>query len=521
MAKRLIPPLIALLLLVGALVYVGSTRWVELRILPAKPQEISDALLAMSLQAGVLFLTGAVLAIVALWSLIVWLWRLPRKMKSGLGRRREANGIEALEQSLLAAESGQVERARKKAKKAHELLEKPALTHLVFARTAELSGDFEEAQTHYNALLEDEATAAAGYRGLARLAEIRGDYNTAARMADAALNTDASPDWAFDLLFRAQIALGDWEGALDTLNKGKKLKSVDADTLARRRAVVLSALAAQEEAAHNLDAALDYANQAVAASPGFAPAAALAARLYALKGQHKKAASMIEKAWKHAPHPALAQAYKDLFAGEKPTLIEKRLRQLAKLNPDHRESAIMMAEFKLEQKDGVGALKAIGDLLAEPSPSARLCLLAAKAESLLGNPVDAGAWQSRAANAPLEADWSDLDPDGPAFNYSETDWKNLVVSYGETGTLIHPRYGAKPRRDVGPAMDVPTMPATSDGEAEPQTPEFGSEPVPKPDPEPKSVHPPSPDNPGIDLGVDKHADLSSRLDKLLGDKAEK
>jgi len=46
----------------------------------------------------------------------------------------------------------------------------------------------------------------------------------------------------------------------------------------------------------------------------------------------------------------------------------------------------------------------------------------------------------RAATAPAEADWSDLDPEGEAFDYMDQDWRRLVFSFGEKGELIHPRY---------------------------------------------------------------------------------
>jgi HemY protein len=46
---------------------------------------------------------------------------------------------------------------------------------------------------------------------------------------------------------------------------------------------------------------------------------------------------------------------------------------------------------------------------------------------------------TKAAGAPREADWSDLDPEGPAFLYDDGDWARLVYVYGDSGQLIHPR----------------------------------------------------------------------------------
>ena len=45
-----------------------------------------------------------------------------------------------------------------------------------------------------------------------------------------------------------------------------------------------------------------------------------------------------------------------------------------------------------------------------------------------------------AATASREAEWSDIDPNGNAFDYSRRDWARLVYSFGDAGTLVHSRY---------------------------------------------------------------------------------
>jgi HemY protein len=48
-------------------------------------------------------------------------------------------------------------------------------------------------------------------------------------------------------------------------------------------------------------------------------------------------------------------------------------------------------------------------------------------------------------NAPQEPDWSDLDPEGRAFAYQASDWARLVMTFAETGELIHPRHERRER----------------------------------------------------------------------------
>ena len=329
------------------------------------------------------------------------------------------------------------------------------------------------------------------------IAEGKGDFAAGIDIAKTAYEPSKGPAWAFDLLFKSQIAVSDWDGAL-----GKPRHSAKTKTCGQRRgaayprSALYAAKAARLEKDGQTDAAVDAALRGAEMSPGFAPGAALAARLLTHNGQAKKAASILEKSWSRAPHPALALSYRDIFRTEPAKVRAKKLKSLTKTNPAHRESFILAAEEALRDGDAVGALQSLGSLLREEEPSARLCALASAAEDKLGNAVDARAWHIRAASAPIEADWSDLDPDGPAFKYEDNDWQRLITSYGETGELIHPRYEAHKRRRSVLSVNPAAPETKSAAPAEMET-------------------PPRPDDPGINLKSDDTEDLSQRLENLL------
>ncbi len=495
MARRLILPLILLVVLVGLLAYVGGQRGIAFEFLPEQPQK-GDFI---SLQAIIVGVAATVLSIIALWSLVIWVKLLPNRMIKGIGRRRGEQGLDAVEQALLAIESGDGSKALKKAKKASELLERSTLLALISAKAAEIGGKHDDAHMHFTTLKDNTDTQAAGLRGLARLAQSKGDLAASVGIAKSAFENPKAPIWAFDLLYTSQTALHDWGGALETLAVAEKRKLLGKAEINRRRAVLLSANASTLEAGDQEEEALEQAKRAAELSPGFAPGGALAARLLVKAGQPKKAAQIIEKAWAQNPHPAFALAYRDLWLDEPINTIARKIKTLIKANAKHRESKILAAEQALANTDGVEALAALDGLLQDENVSARVCMLAAQAENMLGNFVDAGTWQNRASSAPIEADWSDLDPDGTAFDYNDTDWEKLLVSYGENGTLIHPRYEAHKRRRV--VADI--------------------EPAPQPYEETDILAAPSPDNPGVpEIGNTTRSDkqdLSERLDKLLDD----
>jgi len=494
MARYLILPLMLLLALAGLLFWVGNDPKVTIQALEYKPLELS-------LQIIILGLVGFVAAIIGLWSLMIWMWNLPRRMKTGFGRKRAGHGLDAIEQAMLASESGDNAGALKKAKRAHDLLGRPALTGIINAKTAEAAGETEQASTFYTDMLDDPKTELAGRRGLTRLSKDQGDITALTTMAKTAYDGGKGPRWAFDELLDAQITGADWDGALETLAQSEKRKILDRDQTRRTRAALLAAKASGLEHAGAIEDAVDTARRAAELSPGFAPASALAARLLSKNGQVKTAAYLLEKAWGQAPHPALAIAYLDLYAGESEKLRDKKVKTLIKANPNHRESSILLAQQALDKKDGVGTLQALGTLLRAEEPSARLCSLGGAAEELLGNDIDARAWQIRAASAPREADWSDLDPDGSDFNYTQKDWQRLVATYGKTGTLIHPRLEAnKRRRAVIAAKDLPA-PSVQSNAATSQT--------------IRDTPPPNPDDPGVKIDDNSAQDLSQRLDNLL------
>ena len=70
-------------------------------------------------------------------------------------------------------------------------------------------------------------------------------------------------------------------------------------------------------------------------------------------------------------------------------------------------------------------------------------------------PDEARAWTMRAAGAPQEPDWSDLDPEGHAFAYGVRDWARLVSTYAETGEMVHPRF----ERGDRTLSELPQLPA--------------------------------------------------------------
>jgi HemY protein len=390
-----------------------------------------------ALAAGVLILATFVLAVA--WWLIAKVWGAPDAFRKFRSRRRREQGFDALERALIASAAGQGQLAVRQASRAEALLDRPALSRLLTARAAEAAGDLDSAQIHYEAMLDDSKTRLVAQRGLASIAEARGEDQLVITHAGDAFERGGQARWAYESLFNAQVRGARWGEAEITLSGGERRGHVVSATAKRMRSVLLTAQAKRIEASDPEEAAR-LAERAADNAPGFAPAAELAGRLLAEQRKHRRATEILEEAWRHGPHPALARAYGALRRSDTKAKRAERLRHLASLNPDHRESRLLLADTALDQANLEAAQAALGPLTAQPPISARVCVLAARLAQMGGDEAGARRWMARAAHAPGEADWSDIDEAGRAFDYTDGDWRRMVDSWGRDAQLIHPRH---------------------------------------------------------------------------------
>jgi HemY protein len=411
--------------------------------------------------AVVIVLFGALVA-TAFWRTLLWILEAPRRAERqrAESRRRQAN--ETLTRGFLAAAAGDGSEARRLAQKAADLAdETPGLVRVLAAQAAEAAGDVPAAQAAYSAMLGFPEMRLAGHKGLMQLALAQGERETALRHAQEAFSETRSARWAWRALLEARLAAGEWSAGLELVKNALDRKIVPPVTAERARAALLAALAAQLETSTDPKApdpkargqALDSAVEAAKLQPGFAPGVVMAARLLAADGKVGRAAATLENAWKTAPHPALWLAFRDLRTDETPRERGQRLMELAAQNPTHRESRILGVERALIAGDTAAARAAMAMLDAEPV-TARIAGLRARVAFASGLPDEARLWLTEGMNAPQEPDWSDLDPEGRAFAYQASDWARLVITYAETGELIHPRHERK-ERTLGALPELP------------------------------------------------------------------
>jgi HemY protein len=435
--------------------------------------------------AMLLTLFGALLATL-FWRAVIWVLEAPRRAARARADQQRVRGHEALARGFLAAAAGDGSEARRQAMLAADLAtETPALARILAAQAAEAAADTAAARAAYTAMLGFPEMRLAGQRGLMQLAQAEGDRSAALTHARAAYHLAKTARWAWRALFEERLEAGDWAAALDLIQEAQERKIVSPVMADRARAALLAAsafsLQAQANAPRDQQQALEFAQQSVKLQPAFAPGVVMAARLIAQDGKPARAAALIETAWKSRPHPALSLAYRDLVTAETPRERARRLLALAALNPAARESQILTVEAALIGGD-LAAARLAAQAVDAGAPSQRLAGLMARVAFAGKNTDEARAWIARGAAAPQEADWSDIDPEGRAFNYTREDWTRLVSTYAETGELIHPRHERREKT----ISELPQLPAAY-AESAPFITAAGPDPL----------APPLPDDPGV------------------------
>jgi HemY protein len=169
--------------------------------------------------------------------------------------------------------------------------------------------------------------------------------------------------------------------------------------------VLLTAQAQSIEDEH-ADKAAALAIEAHTLAPELVPAAAIAGRVLASRGQTPKAARVLQKTWKLNPHPDLATAYAFARPGDSVNDRLERVRQLAKLTPGEPEGALAVAATAVEGRNWEAARDAIAPLVDKPLTQ-RVCTLMARIEGDgFQNAGKVREWLARAVHAERDPAWT-------------------------------------------------------------------------------------------------------------------
>jgi HemY protein len=353
--------------------------------------------------AAVLTIALAV-ALSILYAVVTGLMRMPARWRRSSRQRQRNRGFAEVSRGLVAVGAGDSVAARRHANEAQRLLGREPLTLLLAAQAAQIAGDRAGAQRAFRAMTENADTRVLGLRGLFVEARRQGDTSTAHAAAAEAARLAPAASWANDAVLEAHASEGDWRSALGVVDRRASLGLIDKATARRHRAVLLTALAQSEEDG-DPEGASQHAQEALRAAPSLVPAASIAGRLLARRGDLRRAAKLVEAAWKAAPHPELAEAYLNLRPGDSALDRLHRAETLAKLSSWDPEARLALARTALEAREFKRARDTLAPLLEE-RPTVRACLLMAEIEQAEhGDAGQTRSWLARAARSPRDPAW--------------------------------------------------------------------------------------------------------------------
>lgn len=347
-----------------------------------------------------------ILTAMFVWTLLRQIWQSPAAAGRFLARRRQKRGLDALSSGMIAIGAGDRASATRYAVQARKALPNEPLTQLLRAQAAQLTGDRATARRIFEAMLASPDTEQLGLRGLYLEAGREGEAEAQRQFAERAIKLNPKLAWPAEALFDLQCKEARWAEALVTLATAKRHGHIDKTVADRRRAVLLTAQAQALED-KSADKALALALEAHGLASDLIPAAAIAARLYAARGNTGKVAKIVQKTWVKAAHPDLATAYAFARIGDSPRDRLDRVKQLAALNLHSPESAIAVAAAALEARQPDVARHALLPLL-DGRVTRRVALLMARIESedSGGDKGRAREWLARAVHAERDPVWT-------------------------------------------------------------------------------------------------------------------
>jgi HemY protein len=332
-------------------------------------------------------------------------------------------------------------RWRRERRRADALLADPPLTLLLSAQAAQLDGDENAAKKFFTAMLDRPETEFLGLRGLINQALRAEESGKALELAERARRLRPDTRWVTQSLFDLEVRDGRWQAALDTLAQMVRRRLIPADRGRHHRGVVFYELSRAAIADGDRRRGTKLAAAAQRLAPDLPAPAAHYARLLLEAGQSGPAAKAVERAWRTAPNPELAQVYDAIHRAAPPLARLKRFERLAAQNPEARESHLALAEAALAaQLWGEVRRRLEQAMKAEPTPPApaggaptpRLCLMMARLEEVEHQDfARVREWLDRAVTAPPDPRHVCSDCGGESL-----EWRSRCPHCGNFDTLF-------------------------------------------------------------------------------------
>lgn len=365
----------------------------------------------MTFHVGFFFLIMLAVVVVGIiiFTLINTALNMPKTMARYRDMTNKDKGLRALSIGLTAVAAGDAKAASYQAHRARQFLsDDNALSQLLEAQAARLDGREMDASRAFIALMDNKDAAFLGIRGLLQSALDCGDYSGALELGHRALVHHPKQDWILCVVYDLEIKARSWDNARKILYRAEKAGCILTTKANSDRVAMLLAEAEQAKADGGEEIFFRNLNKAYKVDPYFIPTVVRLARMYIERKKHKAAISVIEKAWKHCPHPALVTLWSEVYKPSKNNDLMMRVRWFEKLlsfSPESVEGLQALASALIQEGLWGEARKHL-EKAEEIRPNVTLYKMwALLEERATHDEVAVRRWFEKAADAPRERVW--------------------------------------------------------------------------------------------------------------------
>ncbi|MBD8661781.1 heme biosynthesis protein HemY [Rhizobium sp. CFBP 8752] len=365
-----------------------------------------DHLIETSIMVAASMVVALIAAVMIVWWVIGVIWTSPLSVRRYFRTRKRDRGYQALSTGLIAAGAGNAVLARKMSIRTRGLLsaDQEPLIHLLEAQAALIEGRHADARAKFEQMADDPETRELGLRGLYMEARRLGANEAARQYAEKAVENAPYLPWAAQATLESRSQSGRWDDAIHLLDQQRAASVLERGEAERLKAVLLTAKAS-ERLEGDPHGARDDAKAALKLAKGLVPAAIIAAKAYLREDNIRKAASILESAWKLEPHPDVGRTYVRARSGDSTLDRLKRAEKLEALRPNNIESLLVVAQAALDAQQFPKARAKAEAAARMQSREAAYLLLADIEEAETGDQGRVRHWMAQALRAGRDPAW--------------------------------------------------------------------------------------------------------------------
>lgn len=365
-----------------------------------------DHLIETSIMVAASMVVALIAAVMIVWWVIGVIWTSPLSVRRYFRTRKRDRGYQALSTGLIAAGAGNAVLARKMSIRTRGLLsaDQEPLIHLLEAQAALIEGRHADARAKFEQMAEDPETRELGLRGLYMEARRLGANEAARQYAEKAVEHAPYLPWAAQATLESRSQSGRWDEAIQLLDQQRAASVLERGEAERLKAILLTAKAG-ERLEGDPNGAREDAKAALKLAKGLVPAAIIAAKAYLREDNIRKAASILESAWKIEPHPDVGRTYVRARSGDSTLDRLKRAEKLEALRPNNIESLLVVAQAALDAQQFPKARAKAEAAARMQSREAAYLLLADIEEAETGDQGRVRHWMAQALRAGRDPAW--------------------------------------------------------------------------------------------------------------------